>query len=145
MFIVEDLENTKQTSGLKSYHLKITLRCYIVCVYVLGWPKTSFGFFHNTLWKPKQAFWPTQYIWNGWHRKKYQRMSLERLGWVEVDIVGVHLGHCKNFSFYFKGHDWATELKVPMMLLSQKEMIWLRFKSFILAGVWGMCYKGAMV
>ena len=24
---------------------------YSICVYVLGWPKTSFGFFCNILWK----------------------------------------------------------------------------------------------
>ena len=28
----------------------------------LGWPKSSFGFFCNVLWKPEQTFWPTQYI-----------------------------------------------------------------------------------
>lgn len=46
---------------------------------------------------------------------KYQRMSLETLGEGEVDTVGVHLGHCKDFSFYFKGN------RVPLLLLSQEE------------------------
>ena len=53
MFIVEDLENTKQTSGLKSHHLKTTLRCYIVYVFMY-WvgQKLHLGFsVENPEWK----------------------------------------------------------------------------------------------
>ena len=38
-----------------------TTGLYLSSFKVLGWPKSSLGFFHNILWKkPQQTFWPTQ-------------------------------------------------------------------------------------
>ena len=31
-------------------------------IYILGWPKSSFGFVSKMVQKPERTFWPTQYI-----------------------------------------------------------------------------------
>ena len=37
--------------------------CFYFLVYILAWPKSSFGFSYMIKWKnPNEFFWPTQYL-----------------------------------------------------------------------------------
>ena len=56
----------------------------------LGWPKSSFGFFHNLLWKPEQTFWPMQYI--DASKSLSQLYRLESRYWYFLNTPGMLLG-----------------------------------------------------